>query len=235
MIDAATFANLYNAFWRAAAPTCDLFVRRINLGELDRFDAPMTSTAIGQRPALIAETGFSAFVLTTDRPELKRNPIELLQLAADESRDRLRPFQSTGLELDQALSPAEQKDATQIAERLSIFFQLRRLRTICRPKFAGCGFVDNSEGDVISGKTLFEVKSVDRGFRSADIHQLVTYYCLSISASEDRITSLGLINPRRGVSFEMDADRLCQEISGTSASELSNEVILALSSGGISR
>ncbi|TIT79490.1 MAG: hypothetical protein E5W57_06780 [Mesorhizobium sp.] len=235
MIDAATFADLYNAFWRSATPTCELFVRRMNLGELNRFDVPMKPNSTTKSPALVAEAGFSAFVISEDRPELKKHPDKLLDIAITDSRIRLQAFKGDKVDLDQDFSDADRKDALTLFSRLAFFFQARREKIVTRPRFPGCGFVDSSEGDVLSGGTLFEIKSVERGFRSADIHQLITYYCLSISAGDASINSLGLINPKRGLSFEIDVNNLCREIAGVGASELSNEVVMALSSGDISR
>jgi len=153
----------------------------------------------------------------------------------DESKRRLRAFEASGLDLDQVLSREERDYAVEIANRLDSFFKHRVGAIAARPKFRGCGFVDTSEGDVISGRTLFEVKSVERGFRSADIHQLITYYSLAVAAGENRIRYLGLLNPKKGVSFEIEIEQLSREIAGVSASDLTNEVIRAISSGDISR
>jgi len=81
----------------------------------------------------------------------------------------------------------------------------------------------------------FEVKTVDRSFRSADLRQLLTYTALNSVSKEDDINVVGLVNPRRGLSFEMPVSEICMDISGRSAENLFSMVVQVFSSGEISR
>lgn len=235
MIDAATFANLYNAFWKSVAPTCDLYVRRLNRGESERFDTPLSSSHSAARSALLAEAGFAHFALRMKVPILIRAPANPLDEALEDSRRRLRVYERLGLDLDSPLTQDERRYTLEISRRLEAFFT-RRIGAIApRPVFQGCGFVDVSEGDVMSGRVLFEVKSVDRGIRSADIYQLITYCSLAVASGGENINALGLVNPRRGIFVEMGIDEIAREIAGISAADLINQVITTISSGDISR
>lgn len=183
--------------------------------------------------ALVAEAGFSRFALLYQQPQLALEPDRLDDLAANEARRQLRNYNDDGF-----LAPfgAEEKlDTAVICSRLTKFFKVKRSELIIRPTFQGCGFVDRSEGDILSGDTLYEVKSVERGFRSVDLYQLITYYSLSLSSSNKEIKKVGLVNPKKGVSFEIEVDHLCRQISGLISTELANLVISAISSGDISR
>ncbi|MCC5641201.1 hypothetical protein LC593_36440 [Nostoc sp. CHAB 5844] len=234
MIDAATFASLFNAFWRSAAPTCELFVRDVNIGKISRFDIPLAGKHSPLVAPFIAETGFSRFALMASQPELASDSDRLYELALRQAEKRLRGYQDADAN-PPTLTASDKSDAIAISDRLAIFFRHPTKPIVLRPLFSGCGFVDNSEGDIRWGSTLFEVKSVERTFRSVDIYQLFTYYSLSVSEGNSDIDSVGIVNPKRGVSFEIDIEDLSREISGLSASNLADVVIRAISSGDISR
>ena len=122
-----------------------------------------------------------------------------------------------------------------IAERLRKFFKNGGRKVVVRPIFYGCGFIDTSEGDVIFGDTLYEVKTVERTFRSSDVRQVLTYAALNSGSGQYSISRFGLFNPRRGNYCELDLDDVCVGISGRPAQELFSIVIETISSGDISR
>ncbi len=234
MIDAATFSSTYNAFWAESAPMLEHFTRRLNLEHLHRFDTPMKSDQAG-RKAVIAELAFSMMVERLRPQEIPIDPVKLHENAWSETKRRLRPFLEQGVDLDTPLLPSENVEVSQIEKRLIAFFKGNNLPTKTRPLFKGCGYIDASEGDILTKSTLFEVKTVDRSFRSADLRQLLTYSALNSASREAEICALGLVNPRRGVSFEMPVGELCFGISGRSAEDLFAMIVQVFSSGEISR
>ena len=121
--------------------------------------------------------------------------------------------------------------------RLKLFFsRFRRFGAIeFFPSFPGCGFIDASIGDIFVHEHLFEIKAGDRRFLSVDLKQLITYAALNSLERTREIKYLGLFNPRVGISYTVPLEQLCQEISGTSASELLGEIVRVISSGDISR
>ena len=234
MIDAATFSSTYSAFWAEAAPMLEHFTRRLNLEYLDRFDVPMKSEKTG-RKALIAEFAFSMMVEVLRCAEKPTNSAKLHENAWNDTRRRLRPFLGQGVDLDAPLQQSEKAEAAEIEKRLIAFFKGTNLPMKTRPLFKGCGFVDASEGDILTKSTLFEVKTVDRSFRGADLRQLLTYAALNSASREAEIPSIGLVNPRRGVSFKMSVGQLCVDISGRSAEDLFAMIVQVFSSGELSR
>lgn len=234
MIDAATFASTYNAFWSEAAPMLEHFTRRLNLEYLTRFDVPMKPDKTG-RKAIIAEFAFSMMVEVLKSADKPKNPEELYENAWNDVKRRLRPFLRQGVDLDAPLQQSEKAEAAEIQKRLLTFFKGINLPVTTRPLFKGCGFVDASEGDILTKSTLFEVKTVDRSFRGADLRQLLTYTALNSASREFDIPSVGLVNPRRGVSFEISVGQLCIDISGRSAEVLFAMILQVFSSGELSR
>ncbi len=89
-------------------------------------------------------------------------------------------------------------DAIAIASRLHVFFEGKAESTIIKPRFPGCGWVNEAEGDVLDRNTLFEVKAGERPFRLADIRQVLCYCALDFSAKTYGINEVSVINPRLG-------------------------------------
>ncbi len=238
MIDASTFCTAYHAFWNTNTPTCEHFVRRLNLGGLDRFARPMADLKTAKRRALIAEYAFSKFV-ALKRAEMVRGQAkssrEIEQEAWREAELRLAPYVGKGLLLDRNLNADELSDAEMIATRLLGFFSNSDRRLFLRPVFAGCGFIDASEGDVIFEDTIYEIKTVERQFRSNDIRQTITYAALNYVSAQYKVAKIGLLNPRSGQYCDIELEHVCAEISGRSTQDLLSIIIDAISSGDISR
>lgn len=237
LIDAATFASSYNAFWNANAPTCEHFIRRLNLDGLERFEVPIESSGNANR-AVIAEFAFSLFV-ERKRDGLSRQKSraqqEIEDAAWEATKLRLAPYVHQGLSLEKDFDVDERREISEISRRLHSFFIDVDRKMVLRPIFKGCGFIDASEGDVVYGDTIFEVKTVDRLFRGSDIRQTITYAALNFAANQYEIERIGLINPRRGLFCDFDLDQVCSEISGRPTQELLAIIVQAISSGEISR
>jgi hypothetical protein len=234
MIDASTFAISFNAFWHAYTPTCEHFVRRLNLNGLDRFRPPMAQASRTGRRAVIAEYAFSLFVEQKKVAILDGTTEIQTGVAWSEAIRRLAPYASQGLDIESPLNEEEDREVSEIANCLGLFFNPSRPTTL-RPMFAGCGYVDASEGDVIFGSTLYEVKTVERPVRSSDIRQTITYAALNAASNQFNLQNIGLFNPRRGLYCDFSIEYVCSEISGRPAQELLAIIIQAISSGEISR
>jgi hypothetical protein len=195
----------------------------------------MIATSAASRRALTAEYAFSLFAAHAT----VAGPTSLEELEASawhETTRRLRPYTTAGLDIDAPLSGEEQEDTREIRKRLTGCFLTGDAKPlIIRPLFPGCGFIDASEGDIIAGKTIFEIKTVDRTFRTIDIRQLVAYAALNFAAPRYEVERLGLFNPRRGVLWESDLETVCVEIAGLTAVELLSAIVSSVSSGDISR
>ncbi len=236
MIDALTFAHSYNAFWHTHAPTCEHFVRRLNIAEVRNFENPMNDSNTSNR-ALIAEYGFSVFCerVGDEARKRKRSEAQLNRSAWRIAKARMGQYVGRGLVLREGLAKEEEEEAQEISIRLGKFFRKELDCVVLRPKFAGCGFVDNSEGDVLVKETIFEIKSVDRRFRSSDIRQLIVYSALNLSSNQFGVSRMGIVNPRRGEVWEGELEEVCEEVAGVSAQDLLGAIIHVMASGEISR
>ena len=231
MIDASSFAVHHSAFWADYTPTSEYFVRRLNLEYAERWSTPLDKPKEQIRAALVAELAFSRFCA-----KLEGTPdTEAMESALKDAVKRLRPLMDDPVTLGAQLSKSEVKQISGLEANLRSFISSRGGKSSARPLFHGCGYLDASEGDILSGSCLFEVKAVDRPFRSADVRQLVTYCALNHASGQFRLENMGVLNPRRGLYFEMPIDEVSREISGRSGQELLDSIVHAVSSGDISR
>ncbi len=235
MIDAATFSSAYHAFWNSYTPMCEHFVRRLNLEGLNRFAPPLAPSEGSKRRALVAEYGFSLFVASRAFNWMKKKRSEIEEEAWLATKVRLAPYVDRGIDLTNVFTEEERIEVDAISARLSQFFARSKKPVITRPVFAGCGYVDASEADVVSASTIFEVKTVERPFRSSDVRQVIMYAALNFTSRQYQIDKIGLLNPRSGKFCRFDLDFVCAEISGTSAQDLFMTIVEAISSGDISR
>jgi hypothetical protein len=238
MIDASTFASHYNSFWTSCAPTLEHFVRRLNLDGVERFCVPISEKKGSTRRALVAETAFRLLAARFNlaRPSGYHKPIiDEILLAKAVAEKILRNFDTEDGKPDAAFGQIEISELIETERNLFSFLLSRADAPLFCPKFRGCGFVDSSEGDIRLGSTLFEVKTVDRPYRGADVRQLLTYCALASVNRSDLIERVGCINPRRGLFFEIDTETVCFEVSGRQAGELFSVILDAISSGDISR
>ncbi len=240
MISELAFCQNYSSFWRAVAPTTDLFIRQLNAGLYTREFPPLAAKTLPERRGHINEVAFALF--RAEARGANRGPYysprldEILSAAA--SVEVLQHARRGGPEKNTTDFDADEiNDIETQFRRLMIIFGVgpRAERLIVSPRFSGCGIVDGCFGDLLFSTTLYEIKAGDRNFRSIDIRQLLTYTTLDYLSGDRRIDTVGLFNPRVGIRAEIALDQLCWEISGKGAFTLLTEIGQAISSGEISR
>lgn len=240
MISETKFCQQHSSIWRILAPTCDLFVRKLNDSLSDRFSPPMASIVASERRAFINEIAFTLFcdnVIAMKRGFASRPSEEELNRAVKAARSVVSRIDDDRAACDDDLEENEIDDACEQYTRLwnNITRTTEAENIIVRPKFPGCGIIDTCYGDVFAHGVLTEVKAGDRGFRSIDVRQLITYAALNYISGSYTIIKVELINPRVGVKFLIDLEELCYEIGGKSTSEMLSDVVRVMSSGEVSR
>lgn len=228
MISERKFVSSHSSFWRAVLPLGDSFIRTINR-RLRAFAGEYPSQFPGSRNAAISELGFRIFsevdhiILAGVPGEAVDAPL-VLSLA--------RQTETYIEQLDRTIGPREIRreerlEALVIARRLSDFFAFYETERplITRPSFAGCGILHDSEGDVLAGSVLYEIKNVDRDFRLVDVRQLLTYAALNSAEPRYEIDVLALLNVRTGKYFRIGLNNLSLAAAGYSATRLLSEII----------
>ena len=82
------------------------------------------------------------------------------------------------------LTEEERVEAVLLGRQLVTFIKERMTvrPVIVDPRFRGCGLLEEAEGDVLAGRTLLEIESVERTFRSGDFRQVIVYGALNYGA-----------------------------------------------------
>lgn len=157
MMSTRTFSR-NGSLWTDLTPTMEPVVRWLNTNE-KRYASPVP--AIGGEPsnnALIAETGFRLAAIGSD----DEFPSALRQ--ADRFLSNLEGYPEGGVGLD----ADEMEEATGLGQSIRTFIS-QLPEPVYDPEVPGCGSVEGSHADILSGTTLIEVKSVTRPFRGPDL------------------------------------------------------------------
>jgi hypothetical protein len=238
LISETAFAQDHSSAWRSLAPTTDLFIRRVNLQLCNREFPPLLSSTMPSRRAFINEMAFVSFAQVASGEGrgwyFEEWPSTEVVDSARKTISRLENLPPLSIEMP---NKDEAEDWRNQFQRLVHFF--RRIAEgkvlVPAPKFVGCGIIDTCFGDVLFGRTLYEVKAGQRPFRSVDIRQLLLYAALNKAESERQLEHVGLFNPRTGLSFSIGLDELCWEVAGSPSQDLLTELIRLISSGDVSR
>ncbi|WP_340331985.1 hypothetical protein [Microbaculum marinum] len=183
------------------------------------------------RAAFVSEIAFARLCGRQRRAPPNTSPLDSIE----EAKAKLLPILENPTVLEGEISDVELNQINGLEKRLVSFFRPEIVENIVRPIFSGCGYIDSSEGDIINDGRLFEIKAVDRPFRSSDIRQLITYCALNHLSNQYDIKRIGVFNPRRGVYFSLPVRVVSREISGQTEQELFDNIVNAVSSGDISR
>jgi hypothetical protein len=228
VISERKLVSSHSSFWRNAMPMADAFVRQMNR-TLTRVVPPCNSAFKGIRNSLISELSFRLY------SHVCNDQISFSELLGDsktvgDMENEVCRYISR-LERSEVTLPsmnfAEINEAVSLAKNLKILMTYANpgKSVLTRPNFIGCGIVDDCEGDMIVGTTLYELKNVERDFRLADIRQLLTYCSLNHASGQKDIDTVGLINARSGLTYKINVNRLSFLVAGVSANELFGDVI----------
>jgi hypothetical protein len=135
LIDAVKFSTAFTAFWNTATPTCEHFVRKLNLNLYNREDDVMATSSTEDR-AFVAEYGFSLFV-ERGSPSEPKNTTSLQEKRAHKEAKRRIEYLGGKKEVPEKLSADQISEAKEIERRLSNFFYSDGSTLFLRPVFSG--------------------------------------------------------------------------------------------------
>lgn len=227
MITELFFIRNFTSFWSDLLPGSERYVRLLNSG-IERFDLPVDSKDPPNRRAMINTV---AYLLFDEVVNTKKTLSHILQ-SVDK---QLGGFHKKALislghlssleEYQDPLGAVEVRTATGICQiMISRFSSSKRL--VLSPVFPGCGFLNECEGDLLVGDTLFELKAGDRNFSIVDVRQLLVYAALNyIAGNKYEIHQMGLVNPRRCVEWKADLRVVADDLASSTPEELFHEII----------
>jgi hypothetical protein len=227
MISERKLVASHSSFWREAMPLGDSFVRFMN-SSYDRFNIPRESLLKSNRNSLVSELSFRLFNASVElgfdffAAAPGNALIKSLTEKVEQYIARLDPRV-----IISPMTAEEIVEAKYWARSLK-FFTINVCagkNILIEPKFYGCGIIDQCEGDILIGKTLWELKNVERDFRIADVRQLLTYCALNYASEQYQIESVGLVNARLGICFQINLTSLSTMAAAMSESELLGAIV----------
>ena len=153
--------------------------------------------------------------------------------AWSETEKQLAPF--FGPKISKDFTVEQRVEIRELSGRLCREFLGPRMKSVIRPVFLGCGYIETSEADLICNGTFYEIKTVNRHFRGVDVRQVITYCALNFASKQFFIQNIGLFNPRSGLICDINMDEVCRGIAGVTSDELFATIIETVSSGETSR
>lgn len=239
MINEIQFSNRFSSIWSEMAPTMEHFVRSVNLGLYERYVPELDPESEGTDRALISETSFViateviAGSISTNFDEISDEMLEGYTAHASSRLSQLGGFSS-----DIRTEPSTmRREIIELSRRILLFLRIEvQVRKIdSSPKFRGCGFLDTCFGDFVADKIIVEIKNVDRGFRSNDFKQTLTYAFLNYYSRDFDIDSICLLNARRGVYWKGSIEEAIYNCSAAPANEFMDRLRYVVTSGDLSR
>lgn len=220
------FALSHSGFWNALLPMGEPYIRTRNSNPA-QFAPQMVSLAPASQRGVVNEFAFLLFKASVDNATSPfQLPAEVMSACANTAIAYVSKMpRNLGSSVEE-ISAFGRIEAQALAERLQLFFGRGPSALLdISPRFPGCGWVDEAEGDVWVAPTLYEIKAGERHFRITDLRQLLCYCALSFSAKSRKIEKICLVNPRFGTFIEEDLELLCLRTAGIDAARLLSEIV----------
>ena len=222
MISETRFARGYSSFWRSAAPTMELYVKRCNLDGYERNFEPIQSVVHPDRRAITNQIAFEIFSIIVSH-NISNNEIDIEAYHPDNVSEAVRVLNAGLINL----TKEEINEASLLAKRMWLHFAYpHRLMVNTKPKFKGCGIILTCLGDVlVDDDIIVEFKDGDRPFRSYEFRQLSVYSALYYREYRRLPKAIGVLNSRRGTYIQIEFAEFVKEISGRSSLDYVHEII----------
>ena len=155
---------------------------------------------------------------------------ELLEKAWMVSQSLIDKYEGRRPTKEYNLTEEERISAHTIAINIHDFISKYDNNVVFSPIVPGNGVIATCEADLSIGRTLFEIKTVNRKFQSKDIRQLFIYLGLQASSGRHKWIQAGLFNPRLAIWCVFDVETFVRLISGgRSLQEAFSELMSGLS------
>lgn len=231
MISEVTFSKKFTSFWNEILPNSKNYVRLINAALLEALYEPFEPADRKNNTALVNVIAFSMLREVVDENKTLKEvkdpgyfKTDGFKVLLEKELSYLSRF-SYGSECSLPLSLKERNQIRELFKQLYDRYYSKKSILKIDPKFDGCGFINESYGDLICNKKLVEIKSGERKFNIYDIRQVLIYLVLNNYSKEKHdIHQVELFNPRMGIVYTEDMEEFCLNISALNSQELFSEI-----------
>ena len=225
MISEKVFIKNYTGFWNSLFPLYNAFMKGVIL-ECSQHNWDIELITSGRRFSFLSEVGFQIFALCKEH-QISLSDItyncDLYKQVEGRCYQKFKLFHDDDTTIRDSLSENEFGDAIKITQSLVRKFSGNTVTV--NPHFAGCGIIDTCYGDVITNNTLYEIKSVTRNFNIVDFRQLITYCALNHVSKKYNVSSIGLYNPKRNMTYKIDLELFASAIAGATISDIYWDIV----------
>lgn len=218
MISERDISEKFSVIWKQNFPLLTSnFIRVFNNTQIEDINNFQIDSIDGVRYDLVSEAGFNLAEIavknkvdTFDFIAINENVSTLISRTA-------KSIWKSGkyLPSDLEISNDEKNDIIKVANNILEFIdKINGDVVLFRPKLKGYGFIPDLEGDLLVDETLYEVKTVNRNFKSSDMKQLFIYLALKQVSNEGAWKYGGLYNPKRGLYCRFNVKSLIYNLSG---------------------
>ncbi|MEP1093544.1 MAG: hypothetical protein ABJG78_00445 [Cyclobacteriaceae bacterium] len=230
MISERNVAEKFSPIWKEVLPMLTPnFMKVFNESHVVKVDSKKVRHSNSYQADIISEIAFlssknvfnneiSLDDLLKGSAVLSKN-IELANMKAAEYHSDVIPLSN--------LTKAEVNELRQLIGNLLRFIKSRNgVEVEFSPSLKGFGFLKSCMADLSVDNALFEIKTVNRKFRSKDLKQLFIYLALHQAMGENKWLKAGLYNPRMNVYCEFNVDGMIKNLSGGKSSKMALRELL---------
>lgn len=217
MISERDISEKFSAIWKQHFPLLTPnFIRVFNDTQIKSINSRQVIAVEEVRYDLVSEAAFNlselAFINKTTPSEAfaEEEQTKIINLTA-KSIWKLSNY----TENDLSISDIEKQEIITIAENTLEFIEkLGGQDVLFKPKLKGYSFIPDLAADISIGDSIFEIKTVNRNFKSSDLKQLLIYIALKQVSESENWNFAGLYNPRKGVYCKFNIKSLIYNLTG---------------------
>lgn len=217
MISERDISEKFSAIWKQHFPLLTPnFIRVFNDTQIKAINSKEVVKVEAVRYDLVSEIAFNlselAFINKSTPSEAftKEEQTKIINLTA-KSIWKSGNYSANNL----SISDIEKQEIIAIAQNTLEFIEkLDGQNVVFKPKLKGYSFIPNLTADISIDDSIFEIKTVNRNFKSSDLKQLFIYIALRQVSERENWNNAGLYNPRKGVYCKFNIKSLIYNLTG---------------------
>lgn len=218
MISERDISEKFSAIWKQNLPLMtSSFMRVFNEAQVKTTNKNPIPNIQNVRYDIVAETAFNLSEIAIVEDEKINEIIKDSKRFQKIVSDTAKSIWTTGnyKKKDLKLEKAELEEIQNICKNTLEFIEKSKKKKVeFKPKLIGYGFIPDLEGDLSIDDTLYEIKTVNRNFKSSDLKQLFIYLALKQVSEEENWKYAGLYNPRKGIYCKFNVKSLIYNLTG---------------------
>ncbi|WP_445457588.1 hypothetical protein [Flavobacterium sp. HNIBRBA15423] len=218
MISERDISEKFSAIWKQNLPLMTpSFMRVFNEAQIRKINKEPIPPGENIRYDIVAETSFNLLEISIAEKKTVDEIISNIKIFNKIISETAKSIWTTGnyTIADLKLDKNELAEIRKICSNTLEFIELIKKNEIeFKPKLKGYSFIPDLTADLSIDDTLYEIKTVNRNFKSSDIKQLFIYLALKQVSENKNWKYAGLYNPRKGTYCKFNVKSLIYNLSG---------------------